>query len=68
MFVMGVNEDTYTENETILSIASSTTNCLAPLVKVIHEKFDIIEALMTTVHSYTATQNTVDSPSNKVLN
>ncbi|CAF3530391.1 unnamed protein product [Rotaria sp. Silwood1] len=63
MFVMGVNEHTYTENETILSNASSTTNCLAPLVKVIHEKFDIIEGLMTTVHSYTAMQKTVDGPS-----
>ncbi|CAF1067003.1 unnamed protein product [Rotaria sordida] len=63
MFVMGVNEHTYTENETILSNASSTTNCLASLVKVIHEKFDIIEGLMTTVHSYIAMQKTVDRPS-----
>ncbi|CAF4422423.1 unnamed protein product, partial [Rotaria sp. Silwood2] len=65
MFVMGVNEDKYTENEAVLSIASCTTNCLAPLAKVIHEKFGIIEALMTTVHSYTPTQNTVDDPLNE---
>ena len=66
MFVMGVNEDKYTGKESVLSNASCTTNCLAPLAKVIHEKFGIIEALMTTVHSYTATQKTVDGPSNKV--
>jgi glyceraldehyde-3-phosphate dehydrogenase/erythrose-4-phosphate dehydrogenase len=68
MFVMGVNEHTYTENETILSSASPTTNCLAPLVKVIHEKFDIIEGLMTIIHSYTAMQKTVDGPSKSVFN
>ena len=68
MFVMGVNEDKYTGKETVLSNASCTTNCLAPLAKVIHEKFGIVEALMTTVHSYTATQKTVDGPSNKVFN
>jgi glyceraldehyde-3-phosphate dehydrogenase type I len=68
MFVMGVNEDKYTGKETVLSNASCTTNCLAPLAKVIHEKFGIVEALMTTVHSYTATQKTVDGPSHKVLN
>ena len=66
MFVMGVNEDKYTGKETVLSNASCTTNCLAPLAKVVHEKFGIVEALMTTVHSYTATQKTVDGPSNKV--
>jgi len=65
MFVMGVNEDKYTGNETVLSNASCTTNCLAPLAKVIHDRFGIVEALMTTVHSYTATQKTVDGPSNK---
>jgi glyceraldehyde 3-phosphate dehydrogenase len=65
MFVVGVNEDKYTGKETVISNASCTTNCLAPLAKVINDKFGIVEALMTTVHSYTATQKTVDGPSNK---
>jgi glyceraldehyde 3-phosphate dehydrogenase len=65
MFVMGVNEKTYKSDIPVLSNASCTTNCLAPLAKVIHDTFTIIEGLMTTVHSYTATQKTVDGPSSK---
>ena len=65
MYVLGVNEKTYTSDVEILSNASCTTNCLAPLAKVIHDNFTIIEGLMTTVHSYTATQKTVDGPSAK---
>ena len=64
MFVMGVNHKNY-KGETIVSNASCTTNCLAPVVKVVHENFGLLEGLMTTVHATTATQKTVDSPSKK---
>jgi glyceraldehyde 3-phosphate dehydrogenase len=65
MFVIGVNDDTYTPDINVLSNASCTTNCLAPLAKVINDAFGIEEGLMTTVHAYTATQKTVDGPSMK---
>lgn len=64
MFVMGVNNKEY-KGQTIVSNASCTTNCLAPLAKVINDKFGIVEGLMTTVHATTATQKTVDGPSMK---
>ena len=65
MFVMGVNNNTYTSDMTFVSNASCTTNCLAPIAKVLHENFGIKDGLMTTVHSVTATQKTVDGPSMK---
>ncbi len=64
-FVCGVNLDKYTKDMKVVSNASCTTNCLAPLAKVINDKFDIVEGLMTTVHSTTNTQKTVDAPSKK---
>ena len=65
MFVMGVNNKTYSSDMTVISNASCTTNCLAPLAKVINDNFGIKEGLMTTVHAVTATQKTVDGPSKK---
>ncbi|XP_072035645.1 glyceraldehyde-3-phosphate dehydrogenase-like [Amphiura filiformis] len=65
MFVMGVNEKEYKKDMNIVSNASCTTNCLAPLAKVIDDAFGIKEGLMTTIHAYTATQKTVDGPSAK---
>ncbi|KAF9265132.1 glyceraldehyde 3-phosphate dehydrogenase [Marasmius fiardii PR-910] len=65
MYVCGVNLDSYDSKHTVISNASCTTNCLAPLAKVIHDKFGIVEGLMSTIHATTATQKTVDGPSSK---
>ena len=65
MFVCGVNENAYTSDMTFVSNASCTTNCLAPIAKVLNDNFGITDGLMTTVHSTTATQKTVDGPSKK---
>ncbi|MBQ2899852.1 MAG: type I glyceraldehyde-3-phosphate dehydrogenase, partial [Oscillospiraceae bacterium] len=65
MFVMGVNNNTYSSDMEVVSNASCTTNCLAPLAKVINDNFGIKDGLMTTVHAVTATQKTVDGPSKK---
>lgn len=65
MYVMGVNHTSLTADETIISNASCTTNCLGPLTKVIHDNFGLKEGLMTTVHAATSTQNTVDGPNKK---
>eukprot|EP00324_Dicrateria_rotunda_P007241 CAMPEP_0206159188 /NCGR_PEP_ID=MMETSP1474-20131121/5546_1 /ASSEMBLY_ACC=CAM_ASM_001110 /TAXON_ID=97495 /ORGANISM="Imantonia sp., Strain RCC918" /LENGTH=337 /DNA_ID=CAMNT_0053559721 /DNA_START=54 /DNA_END=1067 /DNA_ORIENTATION=+ len=65
MFVMGVNHTSYTKDINVLSNASCTTNCLAPLAKIINDEYGIVEGLMTTVHATTATQKTVDGPSGK---
>ncbi len=65
MFVMGVNQDNYTSDMNFVSNASCTTNCLAPIAKVLNDSFGIEEGLMTTIHAMTATQKVADSPSGK---
>ena len=67
MFVCGVNEKTYVKGTQFVSNASCTTNCLAPIAKVLNDKFGIVNGLMTTVHSTTATQKTVDGPSMNII-
>ena len=62
---MGVNHEKYDPSQHVVSNASCTTNCLAPITKVVNDNFGIVEGLMTTVHAVTATQKTVDGPSNK---
>ena len=66
MFVMGVNENKYTGKEAVLSSASSTTHCLAPLAKIVHEKFGVIEGLVSIAHSNTAAQKSVAGPAREV--
>lgn len=65
MFVMGVNHKKIKSTDTVISNASCTTNCLAPMAKIMNDEYGIVEALMTTIHSVTATQSTVDQPSKK---
>src|ERR1043165_10264354 len=65
MFVCGVNLEAYKPEYKVISNASCTTNCLAPIAKVLNDKFGIVEGLMSTIHAVTATQKTVDSPSAK---
>ena len=66
MYVMGVNHEKYDVSEHVVSNASCTTNCHAPIAKVVNDNFGIVEGLMTTVHAVTATQKTVDGPSGKM--